>query len=82
MCVRACASLHLCLQCEIPHVLCVHERVRVQACGSVLFCECVCACACVQLGIIWQCGSEEGQGIKDHKKCMTADNFSLLIKIC
>lgn len=43
---------------------------------------CMCAFLCMQWGIICQPRSEEGQGIKDHKKCMTADNFGLLIKIC
>lgn len=63
------------------HAQCVH--LKKWACHIYSnFCECVCLCACVQRGVIWQCGSEEGRGIKDHKKCMTADNFGLLIKIC
>lgn len=59
------------------HVVSVHVFQRAHVCACVR----ACARTCRQ-GIICQCGSEEGQGIKDHKKCMTADNFRLLIKIC
>lgn len=87
-CFSTCVCAHMCLQCES------RERGRVSKCMckpcenvcvcsvSVFICECVSAWARVQLGIIWRSGLEEGQGIKDHKKCMTADNFRLLIKIC
>lgn len=91
-----CTSLHMCHQCESTCALCVFvcmsEResectrkpcVNKCACSVyVLFGVCVSVSACVYVGIIWRSGSEEGQGIKDHKKCMTADNFRLLIKIC
>lgn len=88
----------MCHRCESTCALCVFvymsEResecmckpcVNMCACSvDVLFgvCVSVSTCVCVYVGIIWRSGSEEGQGIKDHKKCMTADNFRLLIKIC
>lgn len=53
-----------------------------QLCLYAFLYACMCASMCMQRGIICQPRSEEGQGIKDHKKCMTADNFGLLIKIC
>lgn len=40
-------------------------------------------CAHVQAGFLFAGpGSEEGPRAKDHKKCVTADSFRLLIKIC
>lgn len=68
----ACASFVRVCVLSVFVFVCVCVRVR----------QCVFVWARVQLGIIWRSGSGEGQGIKDHKKCMTADNFRLLIKIC